>query len=147
MLGYFMYKFSLLVGAILGCCPVSVSAEKQTSPSFGQCNELIKECFAYGVTERSTCFYSAGSHTFCRGSDIGRLAMQRWSMSSVRRPGLESAPAFLGPNIVDGDCIANFDARWSALLLDGDTSLATIHDLTTTLKTCSRTTTEDLMRP
>lgn len=113
----------------------------------GRCSELIKECFAFADNARSDCFHAAAGHTFCSGSNLGTLAMKRWSMSPVQNPALESAPAFLGPRLIDGDCVNNFDNKWSGLLVKGDVSSDSIKALNATLDTCNREVSNELSRP
>jgi hypothetical protein len=122
-------------------------AKKSTVAAERQCADLIKECFAYSGTERSDCFHAAGTHSFCSRSTLGNLAMKRWSMSPVQNPSLDSSPALLGPKVVDGDCIYNFDNNLSGALVKGDYSAEAIKKFSATLDTCNREMPTDFMRP
>lgn len=138
---------ALLASAFL-IQPASATAKKfVTNGSQRQCADLIKECFAYSDEERSDCFHAAGAHSFCAGSSLGTLAMKRWSMSPVRNPALDTAPAFLGPQVVDGECVNNFDNNWSGALVKGDYSADSLQSFETTLDSCNRKMPVDMMRP
>ena len=141
-----MNKYILLLVILTGQLCASKSFATSSDKAVA-CNELIKECFAYSAVERSTCFYTAGTHSFCNGLEIGKLAMKRWSMSPVRHPGLESAPAFLGQNLVNSECISNFDTRWSAAMLENEVPPSLIHDLYSQLNKCTVTDSDELIRP
>lgn len=113
-----------------------------------QCADLVKECFAYSGNERSDCFHSAATHSFCTGSALGDLAMKRWSMSANQNPSLEQSPALLGPKVVDGSCVGNFDNNWSGALVKGDISADSTKRISETLNSCNRTEMPtDFMRP
>ena len=138
----------LTIAALAVTTAPALAQSRAASKDFqNPCASLIKECFAYGGVERSNCFYASGNHSFCKSSDLGKLALKRWSMSVERSPGLDSAPAFLGPNVVDGDCVSNFDAQWSSALVKGDISISTSKSLTRNLDTCTRALGDNLMRP
>lgn len=113
-----------------------------------QCADLVKECFAYSGSERSDCFHTAGTHSFCAGSPLGDLAMKRWSMSANQNPSLEQSPALLGPKVVDGACVGNFDNNWSGALVKGDFSAEATKHLSETINSCNRAEMPtDFMRP
>lgn len=111
-----------------------------------ECRELLKECFAYAKEIRSHCFYSAAKHLFCQGSPLGQLAFKRWSFSG-RPSDLHDAAALLGPEIVDQECVANFDNLFSGDLIKKDLSREEIGALSVRLGNCRRTETIDLSRP
>lgn len=126
----------------------SAETKKIAAPTVNnRCVDLVKECFAYADDARSDCFHASGTHSFCNGTALGTLAMKRWSMSSVQNPSLESAPALLGPRLVDGDCVNNFDNKWSSELVKGDVSTDSVKALTASLDACNRQVPFDLMRP
>jgi len=126
-------KISFAFVAIILC-----AFNAQAATSERQCADLIKECFAYSGNERSDCFHAAGGHSFCTGSALGDLAMKRWSMSPIQNPALEQSPAFLGPKVVDGECIRNFDNNWSGALVSGTFSVEANKNLVETLNSCNR---------
>ena len=101
----------------------------------GDCRELVKECFSYKGDVRSHCFYTAGSHAFCKGSPLGKLAMNRWVLSG--RPfELQDAPALLGPDIIDQTCLDNFDNLLSGDLIKKNPSPSEVKNLSSQLEKC-----------
>ncbi len=141
-----------LITALLVTCFVTHPSFAETKRTVApgrdsRCVDLLKECFAYSDDERSDCFHASGTHSFCAGADLGTLAMRRWSMSPVQNPSLESAPALLGPRLIDGECVNNFDNKWSAELVNGDITADSVRALTATLNSCNRQAPFELMRP
>jgi hypothetical protein len=112
-----------------------------------RCSDFIKECFAYADAQLSDCFHAAARNSSCDGTALGELAMKRWTMSPVRNPSLDTSPALLGPKVVDGDCIGNFDNNWSGALVKGDTSRESVQSLDEALDACNRQMPVDMMRP
>lgn len=123
--------------------PVSAPLEDSLQP----CSSLVKQCFAHTGLERSNCFYSAASHPFCEGSPLGTLVMQRWEMAPNRPAGTEQAPGFLGPRLVDQQCLKVFDNTLSGKLIDESVTGATVEKLLESLEKCYETMTLELVRP
>ena len=124
----------------------SVSADTARPSSKGACAELIKECFAYRGDEQTTCFSASSRHPFCQGSELGSLAAKRYSMTPSVAPGEENAPGFMGPNLIDKDCLANFDSQFSGALINGSTSPDAITQLGNALDTCRVDISNDILR-
>jgi len=110
------------------------------------CVELLKECFAYDAAEKANCFRVSSNHPFCLGSDLGELAAKRWGMSP-NQGGDAAAPAITGPQFIDTECVANFDARWSSYLISGNISRDTMRQLDTTLSGCAKAPANEIFRP
>lgn len=129
----------------------SLSAEGRPSADSTQdetsCLELVQECFAYASVERSQCFFAAASHSFCQGTQAGRITFRRWQMTP-NQPLEEGSPyALLGPQIVDKSCLDNFDNLWSAQLIHGNLSRDTLARLESKLESCRRTPADQILRP
>lgn len=124
----------------------SVSAEVGRPSSKGACAELIKECFAYRGDEQTTCFSASARHPFCQGSELGLLAEKRYGMTPSIAPGDETAPGFLGPNLIDKDCLANFDSQFSAALINGSTSADSVSQLSHALDGCRVDVSNDILK-
>ncbi len=116
-------------------------------PTLNQCAELLKECHAKGDQERVNCFYSSAKHPFCEGSELGKLAYKRWIMSPVRNGGLQSAPALLGPAIIDQECLKSFDSLWLSKLIVPSTLSTSMTTLNSSLSKCTKELSEQLTRP
>jgi hypothetical protein len=127
--------------------PAAPEYDKSVQDSAPQCANLIKECFAHGNTKRHNCFFSAATHPFCDGTDLGRLASKRWSMSPNRPGFTKDLRASLGPHIVDLECLKNFDNQWSSALIEGRTSTDNIQRLNKELNNCKREISNELVRP
>jgi hypothetical protein len=133
---------------------LSSGAQAEDNPStpetqrFGsECIDLIKECFGYGASERSQCFYNSAKNGFCQGTQAGRLSFKRWAMSPNTTTEAESTLGLLGPQMVDKECIANFDNQWSSNLIKGDTSSETYSRLEARLDSCRHSPANEILRP
>ena len=136
---------NLIILAALTMSTTAV-AENGRPASKGACAELIKECFAYRGDEQTTCFSASSRHPFCQGSELGSLAAKRYTMTPSVAPGEENAPGFLGPNLIDKDCLANFDSQFSAALINGSTSADGILQLSHALDSCRVDISNDILR-
>ena len=146
-----MSLLALLSVCALFACSIaeadSCNSGEQEATSQKQCAALIEECFAHADPGRSECYYSASKHPFCEGSTLGMLAIKRWSMGPDRAHGEANPLALMGPRLVDRECLANFDSRWSAHLLENDYSEQTASQLSETLNGCARELSIELTRP
>lgn len=122
----------------------ATSAIHEASP---QCAQLLKECFTSEGTERSNCLFSSAKHPFCEGTELGKLTYRRWMMSPVRPSGEESAPGFLGPQLVDQNCLSNFDSTLLSKLIQPETLSASIPTLNDSLNGCTKEISHQLTRP
>jgi hypothetical protein len=100
------------------------------------CQESIKDCFVSANDQRDSCLQTVATHATCTGSELGTLVTKRSQFSSIKQITQDQGPAFLGPQIFDRRCVANFDTAWSAALVKGSLSTETIASLTATLDEC-----------
>ena len=114
---------------------------------YEQCAELVKECFAESEMEQSNCFFSSAKHPFCEGTALGDVVLKRWSLSPEKSNVLEAPPALLGPQIIDGQCLKNFDAKFSDILIRDDLTEATIKQTDKNLENCKKDVSNQLTRP
>ena len=127
---------------------ITSQALAENSPNYNeQCANIVKECFASSQADSSSCFFTASRHPFCDGTELGKLTNQRWAMSPNKPGGMEAAPAFLGPRLIDGECLKNFDAEWTSALVKDDLTNKRISELTESLQGCARDVSNELMRP
>ena len=108
------------------------------------CLELIKKCFMRAGSEKAACFYSAAIDPACSENDSGRLAAKRAALDPRRGDNTSDA---LGPQLVDQQCLANFDAQWSSMLLKMAISSAALETLDASLERCRLQTTPDVDAP
>ncbi|MCB0352929.1 MAG: hypothetical protein KDD64_05365 [Bdellovibrionales bacterium] len=114
-----------------------------------QCAQLVKDCFSAEDKDRSNCFFSASRHPFCEGTSLGKVTYQRWIMSPYHTGIDQDAPGFLGPRLVDKECLANFDSQFMGKLLDAENSAALelFSGLEAELLKCSKEISQELTRP
>jgi len=111
------------------------------------CIDLVKECFARTGSARDTCFNTAATKPICRDSETGKLAANRAEMSALVPDDAEAGPSLLGPDLVDRECIKNFDSAWMASVVQGPPSAETSAHLHRALQACARKSASDVMRP
>jgi hypothetical protein len=111
------------------------------------CVDMVKNCFARLPEDRSSCFYVASRASQCTNTETGALSYKRWALDPVPTGNAEPPPAFMGPRLVDRDCLANFDNRWSSELLRGDSTIASVKQLGDQLERCYKETAIDISRP
>lgn len=115
-----------------------------SNDSRAKCGELIGECFGYDDPERGNCFYASATHPFCQATPLGDLSYNRWSLSPTKEPG---PPALLGPQLVDGTCISNFDSEWFGNLTAKHYSDELVEALAAKLESCKQKEPVELPRP
>ncbi len=135
-------------GAIIfSCLSIVASATSYAAENFERCTDLVKECFAYSGQERDTCFKTSAEHTFCVGSDAGALAGKRGQFSLLNPDNNDIGPSFLGTQLIDRTCLANFDNSWSGTLVKGVPSKEVYAQLENELQQCAHAPASDVIRP
>ncbi|MBX7138360.1 MAG: hypothetical protein K1X83_10275 [Oligoflexia bacterium] len=102
------------------------------------CVEQVQDCFGSSGNQRAECFYAAATSPGCETTALGKLTYKRWAMSPIRLPGHEAAPAFLGPQLVDGACIENFDSQMYGALNEGALTADVAKNLDAKLDQCKQ---------
>jgi hypothetical protein len=98
------------------------------------CEDLITACFVSALDERDGCIQSAAAAQACRFSEHHDLVEKRAQLSLI-----DQGPAFLGPQTVDRRCLARFDTAWSAALVNGALTSASVSSLSAALDDCAKT--------
>ncbi len=111
------------------------------------CLDDVRQCLALTGGEKDHCFQSVAARPACSGSGVGRLAERRSQFSTSVPNGAEAGPSFLGPQLIDKACLANFDSAWSAALVKGSPSPETYASLTTSLDRCARGQASEMIHP
>ncbi len=140
-----MKTFSTILSC--SCVLLSLSASSYASEDTERCTDLVKECFAYTGQERDTCFRASAEHTFCEGTDAGVLAEKRGQFSLLNPDNNDIGPSFLGTQLIDRTCLANFDNSWSGALVKGSDSSDLYRQLAGELQQCAHAPASDVMRP
>lgn len=146
------FSFHHILVALTCClmlCATSATAdevERGVEP-LKQCAEIARVCFARSAQERSNCLFSSFKHPFCEGTSLGEVLHQRWMMSPVRPTQTETAAAFLGPQLIDQKCLANFDSKLVGKLIETELSEETMKAMETELLACTSQLAESLTRP
>jgi hypothetical protein len=146
-----MATSSNLIGTILAALSVVTPAFAATAETSRECNSLIQECFAYTDAARNQCFRASAEHSACSGTAAGALAAERLALS----PDDQFAPdavdggslALLGPQLVDSECIEQFDMSWSSALVAGTITPDVIEKLKTRLVNCRTAAAIELPNP
>ena len=110
------------------------------------CGDLVRECFAYSGQHFENCIHVSSDHPFCERTALGGLIQKRWQMAPSQ-PSLDGVPGFLGPRMVNRECVKNFDIQLSARLGSGDLTNEVVQSLTQSLNACSQEVPADLLRP
>jgi len=111
------------------------------------CHDLIKDCFVDALDQRDACIQTAAARSACTSSDLAELAAKRAQFGGTQQAPEEQGPAFLGPQIVNGRCVTNFDTALSAALVKGSLSKETIKSLSQALDECATSDSDALPRP
>jgi hypothetical protein len=75
------------------------------------------------------------------------LATKRAGVSLVVPGSEDQGPAFLGPQLVNSQCLSNFDNSWSAAMINGPISNETLGSLSAKLDRCSQVPASEVVRP
>lgn len=102
------------------------------------CNLSLQQCVNYSDSIRDQCFQRVGASSECRHTLHGRIASKRAELA------LGAAQA----QIIDRECLINFDNFWISQLL-GDTPLSMdgYDILTQLLDSCQKAPHPDFLRP
>lgn len=148
MRGGFMKRTILPLCLLSTCLTLTYGSPEASAAERSNCDELVKECFAYSGAERESCFKAASMHSFCHETSAGDLATKRSQFSSLTPPEEDGdGPSFIGQQLVDRPCVDNFDNAWSGALVKGPVTKEQYAALENTLRQCSRAPSSDLFRP
>lgn len=136
-LAFTLSAFSLLTFTAL---PLTVLAQEQIAPVVpnAQCGQLVKECFATNKAEQTDCFFSASTHPFCQGTDLGQLVHERWVLSPDSHAKQAGTLSLLGPQIVDQSCVSNCDSEFVGALISGAPTAIQIEKSRSCYNSCSK---------
>ena len=121
---YIATTITLVTGAV---GPLASATPRNT------CEELITACFVSAPEERDGCMQTAAAAQACASSDLHGLIEKRAQLALI-----DQGPAFLGPQIVDRRCVAQFDTAWSAALVNGAISREAVASLSAALDECAK---------
>lgn len=135
-------SFAAILPLVLALAP-QCSALEQQHP----CVDEVQQCFAHTDARRDQCFKNVAASPTCAGSELGNLARRRAEFSTLVPNELDAGPSFLGPQLIDRNCIANFDNAFSGAIVKGPLSTENYTSLLSSLERCSRNQASDMMRP
>ncbi len=125
----------VVISLCLFCMQAAASAQDTAGgPEHSACTEAIKKCFLRAEEQKGSCFWAAGKDPICKNDPLGRLALKRAAFAAERPT--DSNAGRLGPQLVDKQCVAKFDALWSGLLLESAAAAAQVDTLQATLDRC-----------
>jgi hypothetical protein len=125
---------------------ITLSASSAAEES-GRCIDLVRECFGHAGSARDVCFKTVSTNPYCNDSETSKLAAKRAEMSALVPDEADVGPSLLGPDLVDRQCIKNFDSSWMATLVKGPPSVETSSQLQQSLQVCVKKSASDVMRP
>jgi hypothetical protein len=125
-----------LVAMLALLCP------SHTLPALAQeeldCNLNLQQCFNLSDSNRDLCFQRVSEGIECKDAAHGRIAVKRAGIT------LDSAR----PQIIDRECLLNFDNYWMSYLVSGTPLSSDGFDLLSqALDGCQRAVAPDLLRP
>ena len=132
---------------VLACFSAQAAGRDMVQVPYDQCAELVKECFVESEVEQSNCFFSSASHPFCEGTKLGDLVLKRWTLSPEKSSVIEAPPGLLGPQVINGECLKNFDAKFSGMLIGGELTEDSITQTDAELENCKKNVSDQLSRP
>ncbi len=135
-----------LAFALFSFVPLACAAGHADENSV-RCSTLVRDCLLASKETRGGCFLQASNHESCKGTALGALSAKRWAFTPSRSTGIETAPAFLGPQFVDQECLRRFDAELSSILIRGEPSTQSIQKLEDRISRCNNSAPSDLLRP
>lgn len=136
-----------LRATLILCASLCLTAQVAIADDSEQCIDLVRECFVYKDAARDNCFHSVAKHSFCFNSETSNLATRRAELSALVPNDNEAGPSLLGPQLVDRDCVLNFDNAWLGSLVKGAPAPDTYSTLRQSLEACARPPASDMIRP
>lgn len=146
----FLIASILFANPAIAEAPVSLEnmlVTSKDSSTTEQCKEIVKQCFVSDINEMSKCFFTSAKHDFCDGTDLGSLVFKRWAMSPHKVNGIQAPSALLGPQLVNQDCLRDFENMLSVTLQQENVSSSGIANLSEKLDSCSQEISDQLARP
>lgn len=117
--------FLLLVNSTAGA-DITSDIKNEVNP---KCVEALKQCLVETDGIKEGCIGDASETAFCEDTLLGNIALKRSALSPTE-------PAFTGPAMVSKDCLANFDNKFSSILLKGTPTKEEIKALNDLLSKC-----------
>lgn len=139
-----MKQYILIVSALM----LSAFSSPQTdSPAESACLGQVKSCFAFSEDDRDLCFQRAASAEECRDDVHGQLAAKRATFSSIAPEGTDDTVTAPDANLIDRECVQNFDNFWLSNIVNGSLSQDTLDNLHGLLAACTKSPSFEMMRP
>ncbi|RIL11576.1 MAG: hypothetical protein DCC75_02050 [Proteobacteria bacterium] len=140
-------RTSIFVPALLmAVSATNLHAENPTS-KLAACADQLKGCLILSGQQKSDCLFKFSSNETCKNSSWGKIADKRWQFEPGFGNDMESAPALLGPQLVNKECLQNFDNQLSAELIRGEPARSTLSRLDKQLDNCAASSVDELLRP
>lgn len=141
-------KLSRFVLVFFSATVVGLSPAYAVDSVSDACSRIVRDCFSSEAGKQSSCLFNASQHPFCEGTTVGKLSYRRWAMDPMKAPGVpEDAAAFLGPQLIDQECLKKFDNAFFTSLIEGSPQVGTLSALDADLKRCAKNPETDLSRP
>lgn len=115
--------------------------------SDSECSSRLKQCFALSASARDACFQKSARDSVCLDTREGALAAKRATFSSTNSNDGDDTSPTPDANIIDRQCVQNFDNLWLSNIVNGSVSDEMFSSLHTMLESCTRSSSYDIMRP
>jgi hypothetical protein len=139
-----MKQYVLIASALMLS---AFSSPQSDSPVESECLGQVRGCFAFANKERDLCFQRAARTSECWDNVHGQLAAKRATFSSLAPEGLDDAIPTPDANLIDRECVQNFDNFWLSNIVNGSLSQDTLDNLHEFLATCTKSSSFEMMRP
>jgi hypothetical protein len=111
------------------------------------CLSQIRSCFTFSDDERDLCFQRTSRAPECKDDSHGQLAAKRAAFSSIAPEGADDAIPSPDANLIDHECVENFDNFWLSTIVHGSSSEDTLANLQDILASCTKSSSFEMMRP
>lgn len=123
------------------------SSPQSDSPAESACLSQIKECFTFSDGDRDLCFQRTSRSPECKEDIHGQLAAKRATFSSVVPEAVDDAIPTPDANLIDHNCVENFDNFWLSTVVHGVPSEDALANLHSVLASCTKSSSFEMMRP
>jgi aminoglycoside/choline kinase family phosphotransferase len=139
-----MKQYALIATALMLSAFSSPHTDTQVESA---CLGQLKSCFALSDESRDLCFQRTSRTAECLEDAHGQLAAKRATFSSIAPEGSEDVIPTPDANLIDRECVQNFDNFWLSNIVNGSVSQDTLANLHGLLATCTKSASLEMMRP
>jgi hypothetical protein len=139
-----MKRYSLIAVLLLSSGFTSAGNDSNVDV---ECLAEVRGCFAHAGDDRSVCFQRSARSEACRGEELGSLVAKRAAFSSIAPHSADDIGSSEDAHLFDNSCVQNFDTFLLSNIVNGTISSDTINGLSDVLRSCTKSASQDFMRP